>query len=361
MHQEIYNFSAGPAVLPKPVLAQVQEELPDWHGSGMSVMEMSHRGPEYMGIIAQAEADLRALLAIPENYRVLFLQGGASQQFAMVPMNLLAGGRAAYVETGIWSRKASSEAKRFGEIDVIASNAGVAGHAVPRQESWQLRPEHRYCHIADNETVDGIEFDFVPELGEVPLVSDASSNILSKPLDVSRFALIYAGAQKNVGPAGLTLVIIRDDLLGQAGADVPTMLNYAVHAEHDSMYNTPPTFAIYVAGLVFRWLLQQGGLPAMAEINARKAAALYAAIDGSGGFYRNDVAVANRSRMNVPFFLHDPALDAVFLREAGERGLLQLKGHRLLGGMRASIYNAMPEAGVWALVDFLHDFARRHG
>ena len=361
MPQEIYNFGAGPAVLPKPVLAQVQEELPDWHGSGMSVMEMSHRGREYMGIIAQAEADLRTLLAIPENYRVLFLQGGTSQQFAMVPMNLLAGGRAAYVETGIWSRKASSEARRFGEIDVIASNATAADHAVPRQESWQLRPEHRYCHIADNETIDGIEFDFIPELGEVPLVSDASSNILSKPLDVSRFGLIYAGAQKNIGPAGLTLVIVREDLLGKAGPQVPTMLNYAVHAENASMYNTPPTFAIYVAGLVFRWLLQQGGLPAMAEINARKATALYAAIDGSEGFYRNDVATANRSRMNVPFFLHDTRLDAAFLQEAGQQGLLQLKGHRLLGGMRASIYNAMPEAGVRALVDFLHDFARRHG
>ncbi|XTI71673.1 3-phosphoserine/phosphohydroxythreonine transaminase [Acidithiobacillus sp. AC3] len=361
MPQEIYNFGAGPAVLPKPVLAQVQEELPDWHGSGMSVMEMSHRGREYMGIIAQAEADLRTLLAIPENYRVLFLQGGASQQFAMVPMNLLAGGRAAYVETGIWSRKASSEARRFGEIDVIASNATAADHAVPRQESWQLRPEHRYCHIADNETIDGIEFDFVPETGEVPLVSDASSNILSKPLDVSRFGLIYAGAQKNIGPAGLTLVIVREDLLGKAGPQVPTMLNYAVHAENASMYNTPPTFAIYVAGLVFRWLLQQGGLPAMAEINARKATALYAAIDGSEGFYRNDVATANRSRMNVPFFLRDSRLDGEFLQEAGQRGLLQLKGHRLLSGMRASIYNAMPEAGVRALVDFLHDFAHRHG
>ncbi|MBU2754274.1 3-phosphoserine/phosphohydroxythreonine transaminase [Acidithiobacillus sp. CV18-2] len=361
MPQEIYNFGAGPAVLPKPVLAQVQEELPDWHGSGMSVMEMSHRGREYMGIIAQAEADLRTLLAIPENYRVLFLQGGASQQFAMVPMNLLAGGRAAYVETGIWSRKASSEARRFGEIDVIASNATAADHAVPRQESWQLRPEHRYCHIADNETIDGIEFDFIPELGEVPLVSDASSNILSKPLDVSRFGLIYAGAQKNIGPAGLTLVIVREDLLGKAGPQVPTMLNYAVHAENASMYNTPPTFAIYVAGLVFRWLLQQGGLPAMAEINARKATALYAAIDGSEGFYRNDVATANRSRMNVPFFLRDSRLDGEFLQEAGQRGLLQLKGHRLLSGMRASIYNAMPEAGVRALVDFLHDFAHRHG
>ncbi|MEY2341621.1 3-phosphoserine/phosphohydroxythreonine transaminase [Acidithiobacillus sp. IBUN Pt1247-S3] len=361
MKHEIYNFSAGPAVLPKPVLAQVQEELPNWHGSGMSVMEMSHRGAEYTGIIAQAEADLRELLAIPENYRVLFLQGGASQQFAMVPMNLLAGGKAAYVETGIWSRKASSEAKRFGEIDIVASNAEAADHAVPRQETWQLRSDHRYCHIADNETVDGIEFDFLPELGDLPLVSDASSNILSRPLDVSRFGLIYAGAQKNIGPAGLTLVIVRDDLLGQAGPQVPTMLDYAVHAENDSMYNTPPTFAIYVAGLVFRWLLQQGGLAVMADHNARKAALLYGAIDGSSGFYRNDVAVANRSRMNVPFFLRDSRLDAAFLQEAASWGLLQLKGHRLLGGMRASIYNAMPETGVLALVDFLNDFARRHG
>ena len=361
MKSEIYNFSAGPAVLPKAVLAQVQEELPDWHGSGMSVMEMSHRGPEYSGIIAEAEADLRQLLAIPENYRVLFLQGGASQQFAMVPMNLLAGGRAAYVETGIWSRKASAEARRFGAIDVVATNTGSPDHAVPRKETWTVQPEHRYCHIADNETVDGIEFDFVPDLGSVPLVSDASSNILSKPLDVRRFGLIYAGAQKNIGPAGLTLVIVREDLLGQAGAAVPTMLDYAVHAREHSMYNTPPTFAIYVAGLVFRWLQQQGGLVAMAEQNARKAALLYDAIDQSAGFYRNDVARANRSRMNVPFFLRDDRLDAVFLQKAAERGLLQLKGHRLLGGMRASIYNAMPEAGVRALVDFLADFARRHG
>jgi phosphoserine aminotransferase len=362
MKRSIYNFSAGPAVLPKPVLAQVQEELPDWHDSGMSILEMSHRGKEYSGIIAQAEADLRELLAIPENYRVLFLQGGASLQFAMVPLNLLAAGKAAYVETGVWSRKASAEARRLGrDIDIVASNAEHSDHAVPVQEQWQLQGDYRYCHYADNETVDGIEFDFIPNLGSVPLVADVSSNILSKPLDVSRFGLLYAGAQKNIGPAGLTLVIVRDDLLGHAGALVPTMLDYAVHAKEHSMYNTPPTFAIYAAGLVFRWVLQQGGLAAMAERNARKARLLYDAIDQSGGFYRNDVAPRNRSRMNVPFFLHDAALDAAFLREAGEWGLLQLKGHRLLGGMRASLYNAMPETGVQALVDFLGDFARRHG
>jgi len=357
----VYNFSAGPAVLPKPVLQQVQEELPNWHGSGMSVMEMSHRGKEFSGIIAQAEADLRQLLEIPENYRVLFLQGGASLQFSMVPLNLLAGGRGAYVLTGIWSRLAAKEAQRLGDIDIVADNAHVADHAVPRQEDWQLHKDHRYCHIADNETIDGVEFDFTPDLEGIPLVSDASSNLLSKPLAVQKFGLVYAGAQKNIGPAGMTLVIVREDLLGKAQAQVPTLLNYAVQAEHHSLYNTPPTFAIYVSGLVFRWLLDQGGLAVMAERNARKAQALYAAIDASGGFYRNEVALANRSRMNVPFHLHDEALTPVFCQEAEEAGLLQLKGHRLLGGLRASLYNAMPEAGVHALIDFLADFARRHG
>ncbi len=361
MSRRILNFSAGPAVLPEPVLEQVREELPDWQGSGMSVMEMSHRGPEYGRIIARAEEDLRALLEIPDSYRVLFLQGGATLQFAMVPLNLLGDGVGAYVETGIWSRKAAEEARRFGRVAVVASSAGDGDRSVPPQAGWRLPAEASYCHIAGNETIGGLEFDFVPELGTVPLVSDASSHILSGPMDVRRYGLVYAGAQKNIGPAGLTLVLVREDLLGRAAPGTPTMLDYAVHAREGSMHNTPPTFAIYVAGLVFQWLRQLGGLARMAEINGRKAALLYGAIDGSGGFYRNGIAPRNRSRMNVPFFLHDPALDGVFLAEAESRGLVQLRGHRLLGGMRASIYNAMPESGVQALADFLGDFARRHG
>ena len=360
MSRRIFNFGAGPALLPAPVMARVQEELRDWHGSGMSVMEMSHRGKEYQGIIQQAEQDLRDLLAIPDQYRVLFLQGGASLQFAMVPLNLLAGRTAAYVETGVWSRKASQEARRFGQVEIAASNSDGAAE-VPPQEQWRLPRDCAYLHIAGNETIDGIEFDFIPELGDIPLVSDASSHLLSRPLPVERFGLIYAGAQKNVGPAGLTLVIVREDLLGRADPHTPTMLDYAVHAREHSMYNTPATFAIYVAGLVFQWLKDLGGLTAMEKINMAKAERLYEAIDDSGGFYRNSVAPRNRSRMNVPFFLHDAALDPLFLEEAHAAGLLQLKGHRLLGGMRASIYNAMPLEGVEALVAFLRDFAARHG
>ena len=360
MSRRIFNFGAGPALLPAPVMARVQEELRDWHGSGMSVMEMSHRGKEYQGIIQQAEQDLRDLLAIPDQYRVLFLQGGASLQFAMVPLNLLAGRTAAYVETGVWSRKASQEARRFGQVEIAASNADGAAE-VPPQEQWRLPRDCAYLHIAGNETIDGIEFDFIPELGDIPLVSDASSHLLSRPLPVERFGLIYAGAQKNVGPAGLTLVIVREDLLGRADPHTPTMLDYAVHAREHSMYNTPATFAIYVAGLVFQWLKDLGGLTAMEKINMAKAERLYGAIDDSGGFYRNSVAPRNRSRMNVPFFLHDAALDPLFLEEAHAAGLLQLKGHRLLGGMRASIYNAMPLEGVETLVAFLRDFAARHG
>ncbi|AEM47538.1 Phosphoserine aminotransferase [Acidithiobacillus ferrivorans SS3] len=362
MKYPVYNFGAGPAMLPHVVLEQVQAELLDWHGRGISVMEMSHRGADYMQIIAEAEQDLRDLLQVPAHYKVLFLQGGATLQFAMVPINLLRGhARASYVQTGIWSAKAIAEARRFATVEVAASNADRQARVVPLQSEWQVSADTAYVHIAGNETIGGLEFDFVPELGDIPLVSDASSHILSKPVDVSRFGLIYAGAQKNIGPAGLTLVIVRDDLIGHAPTGTATMLDYAVHAKEGSMHNTPPTFAIYVAALVFKWLQQLGGLDAMAEINARKAALLYAAIDNSGGFYNNAIEHRNRSQMNVPFTLHDAVLDAIFLKEADAQGLLQLKGHRLLGGMRASIYNAMPEAGVLALVDFMRDFARRQG
>ncbi|RMD80526.1 MAG: 3-phosphoserine/phosphohydroxythreonine transaminase [Gammaproteobacteria bacterium] len=357
----VYNFSAGPATLPEPVLRQVQEELLDWHGTGMSVMEMSHRGKAFRGIAEQAEADLRRLMGIPEDYRVLFLQGGATLQFAQVPLNLLPeGGSADYVVTGSWSKKALAEARRLGRVRVAASTEAEGFTTVPPQEGWEADPGAAYLHYTPNETIQGVEFHWVPDTGGVPLVADMSSTILSRPVEVGRFGLIYAGAQKNVGPAGLTLVIVREELLGRARPGIPSLLDYAVQAEAGSMYNTPPTFAWYVAGLVFRWLLDQGGLAAMAERNRRKAAKLYAAIDGSG-FYRNPVDPTARSWMNVPFTLADPALDELFLREAEEAGLVNLKGHRSVGGMRASLYNAMPEEGVDALVQFMAEFERRHG
>ncbi len=357
----IYNFSAGPAVLPAEVLAQAQQELTDWHGSGLSVMEMSHRGDEYMAIQHQAEADLRALMGIPDNYRVLFLQGGAWTQFAMVPMNLLRERRqASYVHTGIWSDKAIGEASRYATVRLAASGESCGFHAVPEPETWQIDPESAYLHYTSNETIGGVEFHFVPDAGVLPLVCDMSSNILSRPVDVSRFGLIYAGAQKNIGPAGLTLVIVREDLLGAPLPGTPTMLDYRTHADNDSMFNTPPTWAIYMAGLVFARLRRDGGLEAVERHNRAKADLLYGAIDSSR-FYRNPVALTSRSMMNVPFTLADPALDEAFLAGAAERGLIQLKGHRLAGGMRASIYNAMPLAGVVALVDYMREFERQHG
>ena len=358
----IYNFSAGPAVLPQAVLQRAQAELTDWHGSGMSVMEMSHRGKEFMAIAAQAEADLRELMAIPTNYKVLFLQGGASLQFSMIPLNLLRGKTSAdYVNTGIWSHKAISEAARFCRVNEAASSADRAFSYAPMQSDWRCDPNAAYLHYTPNETIGGVEFNWIPATGAVPLVADMSSNILSREVDVSRFGLIYAGAQKNIGPAGLTLVIVREDLLGQVAPGTPTLLDYKIHADNDSMYNTPPTYGIYIAGLVFDWLKQNGGVAAMERLNVQKANQLYAAIDSSGGFYRCPVALPDRSRMNVPFTLQDAALDGEFLKQAGQNGLLQLKGHKLAGGMRASIYNAMPLAGVQALVGFMGDFARRHG
>ena len=359
----VYNFSAGPAMLPQAVIERAREELLDWQGSGMSVMEMSHRGKEYMSIAAQAEADLRALLAVPDHYKVLFLQGGASTQFAAIPLNLLAGGRADYLRTGSWSKKAIAEAKRYGEVHVAADSADANGKftTLPAAESLQLRGDASYLHYTPNETIEGVEFPYLPDSGSVPLIADMSSTILSRPIDVSRFGMIYAGAQKNIGPAGLTVAIIRDDLLDRASEITPTMLNWRVQAENESMYNTPPTYAWYLAGLVFQWLRNEvGGLAAMAEINQRKAAKLYAAIDGSD-FYANPVEPTCRSWMNVPFTLANPDLDATFLAEAKQAGLVTLKGHRSVGGMRASIYNAMPESGIDALVDFMADFAKRNG
>ena len=358
----IYNFSAGPAVLPKQVLLQAQAELPDWRSSGMSVMEMSHRGKEYMGIHAQAEADLRELMGIPANYKVLFLQGGAHLQFSMIPLNLLRGKASAdYVNTGEWSKKAIAEAKKFGGVNVVADSADKNFSYVPAFDTWKCDPNAAYLHYIANETIGGVEFNWVPPMdnmpGDVPLVADMSSNILSRPVEVAKFGLIYAGAQKNIGPAGLTLVIVRDDLIGQAAANTPTMLDYKIHADTDSMYNTPPTYAIYMAGLVFQWLKKNGGIAAMEQVNIAKAKLLYGAIDASNGFYHCPVNNADRSMMNVPFTLKDANLDSDFLKQADARGLLQLKGHRSVGGMRASIYNAMPLAGVQALVDFMNEFA----
>ncbi len=357
----VYNFSAGPAMLPEAVLARAREEILDWHGSGMSVMEMSHRGKEFVSIARKAEADLRRLMGIPDGYKVLFLQGGASSQFAMVPLNLLgAAGTADYVNTGQWSKKAIAEAKRYGGVNVAADTSATGFNSVPPQPEWKLDPDAAYVHYTPNETIGGVEFHWIPDTGAVPLVADMSSAILSRPVDVSRYGIIYAGAQKNVGPAGLTLVIVREDLLGRAGAATPAMFDYKIHADNESMYNTPPTYAWYLAGLVFEWLLEQGGLEAMALVNQRKARKLYAAIDASD-FYANPVEVTARSWMNVPFTLADPELDATFLSEAKAAGLVTLKGHRSVGGMRASIYNAMPEEGVDALLAFMQEFERRRG
>ncbi|MBK1700917.1 3-phosphoserine/phosphohydroxythreonine transaminase [Thiococcus pfennigii] len=356
-----YNFSAGPAMLPEPVLRRAMEEMLDWHGSGMCVAEMSHRGKEFMAVAEQAEADLRELLAIPAGYKVLFLQGGASTQFAMVPMNLMGRGVGAdYINTGSWSKKAIAEAKRFGAVRVAATTEESRFTRAPAQGELALGEGAAYVHYTPNETIEGVEFPYIPDVGERPLVADMSSTLLSRPIDVARYGIIYAGAQKNIGPAGLTIVIVREDLIGAPLEGTPTMLDYRTHADNDSMYNTPPTYAWYLAGLVFQWLKDLGGLAAMAAINERKAAALYGAIDASD-FYRNPVEPSCRSWMNVPFTLADPELDAKFLAEAKAEGLLTLKGHRSVGGMRASIYNAMPEAGVQALIAFMQEFERRNG
>jgi len=355
------NFSAGPAVLPEEVLREAAEEMLDWRGSGMCVMEMSHRGPEFISIAEEAEADLRALLEVPQNYKVLFLQGGATLQFSMVPLNLLAGkGGADYVATGEWSKKAIKEAQRFCKVNVAASAEDANFTYMPEQAKWRLDPAAAYVHVCTNETIGGVELNWTPATGSVPLVADMSSHILSRPVDVARYALIYAGAQKNIGPAGLAIVIVRDDLLGKAAPGTPSMLDYKVHADAQSMSNTPPTYAVYIAGLVFKWLKRQGGLAGIAERNVEKARLLYDLLDGSS-FFRNPVRKQDRSRMNVPFTLADPKLDAAFLAGAEARGMVQLKGHRSVGGMRASIYNAMPLEGVRRLVEYMREFEAKHG
>jgi len=356
----VFNFSAGPAMLPEDVLKQAQAEMTDWQGSGMSVMEMSHRGKEFMSIAEKATADLREIMAIPDSHEILFLQGGASSQFAMAPMNLLRGKSSAdYINTGAWSKKAIAEAKRFCEVNVAASSEADKFSSAPAQNDLKLNANAAYVHYTPNETIGGVEFPYIPETGDVPLVADMSSTILSRPFDVAKFGVIYAGAQKNIGPAGLTVVIVRKDLMGQAMEGTPSMLDYKIQADAGSMYNTPPTYAWYLAGLVFAWIKDKGGLAAMAEINKRKADKLYAAIDGSE-FYQNPVRPDCRSWMNVPFTLADAELDSVFLEEAKKEGLMTLKGHRSVGGMRASIYNAMPEAGVDALVAFMAEFEKSH-
>lgn len=372
-HHRHYNFCAGPAALPTPVLERARDEMLDYHGRGLSVMEMSHRSAAYMAIAEKAEADLRDLLAIPANYRVLFTQGGATLQFAAVPYNLLGpGGRANFINTGIWSKKAIAEARHlFGDVHVAASSESGGHLAVPRPQEVVLSNDAAYLHFTANETIGGLAFDYIPgsdeggphrpDGSEAPLVCDMSSSILSGPLDVSRFGVIYAGAQKNIGPAGLVVVIVREDLLDRARTDMPSLFGYQALADAGSMINTPATYSWYLAGLVFEWLKDEvGGLAAMQAINARKAERLYGAIDASD-FYSNPIAIPNRSRMNVPFVLSDSRLDTPFLAEAEAAGLLNLKGHRSVGGMRASLYNAVPEAAVEALVDFMGDFEKRRG
>jgi len=359
--KRVFNFSPGPAMLPEPVLRRAQAELLDWKGSGMSVMEVSHRGTDFIECAAKAERDLRELLGVPANYKVLFLQGGATLQFAAVPLNIAGPGAVVdYVVTGNWGEKAVQEAERYVKVNVAANSKATKFTTVPDPSTWKVSTNAAYLHYTPNETVFGVEFHTVPAVSDAPLVADMSSTLLSRPIDVSRFGIIYAGAQKNIGPAGLALVIVREDLLGRARRETPGVVDYKLMAENDSMWNTPSTLSWYFAGLVFEWLKEQGGLAAMGKLNERKARKLYAAIDGSG-YYKNPVEKAHRSWMNVPFTLPSEELDKPFLTAAKAAGLTNLKGHRVVGGMRASIYNAMPEAGVDALIDFMADFAKRHG
>jgi len=357
--KQIYNFSAGPAVLPKSVLERAQAEMLDWHGSGMSVMEMSHRGKEFTSILNKAEADLRTLLSIPSNYKVLFLQGGAIAENAMIPLNLLAGKSADYAITGGWSKRSVEDATAYGNINVVASSEGNGYKDVPDFSSWTLDKSAAYLHICTNETMSGVEFDSLPDSHGVPIVADMSSHILSRQIDVSQYGVIYGGAQKNIGPAGLCIVIVREDLLNRASPLTPAVFNWKTQAEHHSMINTPPTYSIYIAGLVFEWLLSEGGVAAIEQKNIAKAKLLYDYID-STDFYANNVSINNRSRMNIPFFLQDESLNEAFLKGADALGLLQLKGHRMVGGMRASIYNAMSIAGVQALVTYMQQFESTH-
>lgn len=357
----IYNFSAGPSTLPLAVLERARDELCDWHGSGMSIMEMSHRGKDYVSVAEQAEADLRELLDIPAGYKVLFLQGGATGQFAAIPMNLMRGKTTAcYVNTGIWSQKAIAEARHYASVHVSASAEAEQFTGIPAIDQWSIDPDAAYLHYTSNETIGGLEFQEIPDIAGLPLVSDMSSNILSRPLDVSRFGLIYAGAQKNMGPAGITVVVVRDDLIGNALSGTPGILDYKLQADNGSMLNTPPTYPWYVLGLVLEWLKGQGGLAGMEAMNVRKSSKLYAAIDQSS-FYSNPIDPAFRSRMNVPFRIANGELEKTFLAEARKSGLVNLEGHRSVGGFRASIYNAMPESGIDALIEFMSEFESKHG
>jgi phosphoserine aminotransferase len=357
----IFNFAAGPATLPLPVLEQARDELLDWRGSGMSVMEVSHRSKPFVAVAQQAEADLRELMNIPASYKVLFLQGGATGQFSAIPMNVAGPDSVAdYVNTGQWSKKALVEARRYCKVNVIADEAASNYATVPDAANLRPTPGAAYLHYTPNETIGGVEFPYVPDSGDLPLVADMSSTILSRPVDVSRFGLIYAGAQKNIGPSGICVVIVREDLVGRARPGTPAVWDYDAMAREGSMLNTPPTFGIYFAGLVFKWLKDQGGLAAIGERNRAKAETLYRAIDESG-YYRNPVARNCRSWMNVPFTIPNPELEKTFLAEAAQAGLANLEGHRSVGGMRASIYNAMPAEGVDALVGFMREFQRRHG
>jgi phosphoserine aminotransferase len=358
MTQPIYNFSAGPAVLPKAVLARAQAEMLDWHGTGMSVMEMSHRGKEFTSILEKTEADLRTLLNVPSNYKVLFLQGGALAENAMIPLNLLNGKAADYAVTGTWSKRSVEDARAFGQINTVISTEKTGFTNVPDFAEWQLHQDAAYLHICTNETVVGVEFLDLPETHGVPIVADMSSHILSREIDVSRYGVIYAGAQKNIGPAGLCIVIVRDDLLDRASPQTPAVFHWKTQAENQSMINTPPTYGIYMAGLVFEWLLAEGGVAAIEQKNVAKSQLLYDYIDASD-FYYNSIQVQNRSRMNVPFRLRDESLNDAFLKGAEANGLLQLKGHRIVGGMRASIYNAMPIDGVKALIAYMDSFAKK--
>ncbi len=359
--KRITNFSAGPATLPLSVLQQVQEELLDWRGSGMSVMEMSHRDKEFMSIAAEAEKDLREVAGIPANYKVLFMQGGATAQFSLIPLNLLRGKAGAdYVLTGDWGKKAAKECGKYGKANIAASAEGDKFTKIPDRDSWKLDPNAAYVHITTNETIHGVQFQDTPDTGGVPLVADMSSDILSRPIDISKFGLIYGGAQKNIGPAGVTIVIVREDLIGQAAAATPGVFDYKAVADNESMLNTPACFSWYVSGLVFKWIKNEGGLAAIGARNQRKSALLYDYIDAQD-FYKNPVAKKDRSWMNVPFTLPNPELDAEFLKGAKAAGLSGLKGHRAVGGMRASIYNAMGESGVATLVEYMKEFARTRG
>lgn len=361
--RKVFNFSAGPAMLPEEVLLQAQAEILDWHGTGMSIMELGHRGPEFKIVAEQAEADLRELMNIPNNYHVLFIAGGASVQFAMVPINLFARGNSAdYVDTGIWSKKAIEEAKRYGDVSVVAEVEKQHGLlSIPPQSKWNLNPEAAYVHFTPNETIEGVEFHWVPQTGNVPLVADMTSMILSRSINVSDYGIIYAGAQKNIGQAGISIVIIHDDLVREPLPRTPTLYSYKIQADNKSFYNTPPTYSWYIAGLVLSWMKRNGGVKAFSELNQRKAKKLYSFIDKHNDFYINNVNPECRSIMNVPFNLVNPELTDSFLELAKESGLTNLKGHRIAGGVRASMYNAMPEAAADLLIDFMQEFMRRNG